>query len=175
MYMSVDNNPHKSRIRIRYPDGFEIEIEGDEQFVKAQKEELLNIKTNQKIIQENNTIKDKEISQSISRIIDYRDNIPFIKFKIPELDEKMAMLIILFAYNKLNKIENISALAISKALRLSGYNPKRIDTIANSLIKDDSIKATGSKRTRQYILTEKGKAKATVKIINILNHLNQKV
>lgn len=170
MYMAVDNSEKNCRIRIRFPDGFELEIEGNEEFVRAQQYELLSIRSAKNIERKTTTeIKDRDISDTLSRIIDYRDNIPFIKLKIPELDPKMAMLIIILAYEKLLDIKNVPALNIARSMRLSGYQPKRIDLLAVSLINDGSLLATGTKRTRHYTLTEKGKAKATVKLLNILD------
>lgn len=166
--MNVDKNNTKSRIRIRYPDGFEIEIEGDEEFVIQEKERILK-EINKKTSREDLQIKD--IKDSLSKIIDFRENTPYIRLKIPELDEKMAILIILTSYLKLLNIDKVNALNLSKALKLSGYIVKRIDQPSKTLIKDGSINALGTKRNRHYFLTAKGIAKASVKILNITENL----
>ncbi len=113
-----------------------------------------------------NTTKDN-INKALSQIIDFTQNTPFIKIKNPDLDEKMAILIIILAFEKLAGIEQPSALNISRAARLSGYYIKRLDLVAIDLIKDGSVKAFGTKRNRRYELTEKGKAKAELKIANL--------
>lgn len=167
MYMNVDKT-NNTRIRIRYPNGFEIEIEGNEAFVIKEKERIIK-EIKEASTQEKSTQKD--IKESISKIIDYRQNIPYIKLKIPDLDEKMAILIILTTYLKVLGIDKVNALNLSKALRLSGYILKRIDQKTKHLIKDGSINAFGTKRNRTYSLTSKGIAKASVKILNIAEKL----
>ncbi|MCX7641698.1 MAG: hypothetical protein N2Z20_03590 [Elusimicrobiales bacterium] len=170
--MIVDKNlPNNTKIRIKYPNGFEIEIEGNEEFVIRQKEEFLTNLTNKTPNKEINIQQD--IKKNISDIIDYKNNIPYIKFKIPELDEKMAILIILLAYLKILESDRVKALNLSKSLKISGYNTKRIDTIAISLIKDNSLIAQGTKRNRLYSLTEKGLAKASVKLKNIIEMIEK--
>ncbi|MGC8867333.1 MAG: hypothetical protein ACP5IO_05220 [Elusimicrobiales bacterium] len=162
--MDVDKNPQKStRIRIKYPNGLEIEIEGDREFVEKEKRQMLSLISNG--FEKNN---DNNIIKSLSNIIDFKENTPYIKLKLPQLDEKMAILIILFAFEKILSNPQPKALSISKALRMSGYYLKRLDTAVFELIKDGSIKAFGIKRNRSYSLTDKGKAKAEIKIANII-------
>lgn len=161
--MNVDKNTQKSRIRIRYPDGFEIEIEGERDFVEKEKKELLY-----SITKTNPQLQEKpDIKKALSKIIDFKENIPYIKIKTPDLDEKMAFLIILTAFKKLLNTDQPRALDISKSMRLSGYFIKRIDISASKLIKDSSIRAYGTKRNRTYLLTDTGCAKAEVKILNL--------
>lgn len=167
MYMTVDKFNQKTRIRIRYPDGFEVEIEGDKDFVIQEKENILK-EIKQKTTEQ---IQYEDMKTSLSRIIDFKENIPYLKIKLPDLDEKMAMLILLTSYLKILSIENVEALDLSKSLKLSGYMVKRIDQIAKNLIKDGSVTAFGTKRNRSYSLTPKGIAKSSVKVLNIIENI----
>ena|GEM_PF-3699240 len=162
MSMSVDNN-NKYRIKIRYPEGTELEIEGSEKFIIEQKKEILK-----EFGKMPNTITEtQDLEKSMRKIIDFKDNMPYIKTRFLDLDIKMAILIILTAYKVIQKIFSISAIELSKSIKISGYAPKRIDREAISLIKDSSIRAEGTKRNRKYTLTDIGFTKASVKIFNI--------
>ncbi len=164
MSMNVDKNIDKCRIKIRYPDGLEFEIEGPEEFVYKQKKEILSSILKHSILEPEEPLNREK---SLERLIDFKENIPFISKRILELDTKMAILIILSAYKLLLNKPEVSALELSKALKLSGYNPRRIDRETHTLIKDKSIEAKGTKRTRKYILLDQGLTKATVRIFNI--------
>lgn len=172
MYMNVNNYPEKYRIKIKYPDGFEIEIEGNRDFIKEYEEKILNRTHSESAnITE---LKSQKREYLYSRIIDFKNNIPYIKLKIPELDIQMAILIILTSNRIFHKSDITSALNLSKSLKLSGYNPKRIDRYINNLIKNKDVEAYGTKRNRAYSITDKGDSKATIKVLNITNNLKEK-
>ncbi|MEF3279466.1 MAG: hypothetical protein K6357_00645 [Elusimicrobiota bacterium] len=156
------NNYNKYRIKLRYPDGLEFEVEGTKEFVVEQKNEILSLAGRIK-----DAKKRDNISETISKIIDFKSNIPYIKIRLPELDQEMAFLIILCGYKLLQNLSEVSAISLSKALKLSGYSPKRLDRIARELIKDKSIDSYGSKRSRSYSITERGLTKAAIKLFNI--------
>ena len=165
-------NENNCRIKIKYPDGFEIEIEGSKDFVLNQKNELINrITTSQKSNNDELNITRKE---SLKKLIDIKNNIPYIKLRIPELDTQLAALIILTAYYDLFNQENISAINLSKSLKLSGYIPKRLDRLLLNLIREKKIVSIGSKRKRVYKITDKGLTTSTIKIHNLTENQNLK-
>ena len=162
------------RIKIKYPTGFEIEIEGSKDFVLNQKNEILNneilnkLKISEKTSKEITTRK-----ESIKKLMDIKNNIPYLKLRIPELDIQSVALIVLTAYKDLFSQESVSAITLSKSLKLSGYITKRLDRIMLNLIKENEVISIGSKRKRFYSLTDKGLALATVKIHNITENLSK--
>lgn len=171
MNMGVDKNVENCRIKLRYPDGIELEIEGPKEFVIEQKKELIyeiRPEINKKL-----TEKPKKLEDSLGKIMDFKQNIPYIKLRLTDLDTKMAILIILTAFKKTQNINSVTAITLSKALRLSGYQPKRIDREIAPLIKDKTIIARGTKRTREYAITEKGLTKSAVKIFNIDQNISK--
>ena len=76
--------------------------------------------------------------------------------------ETAALLLIGAAKLLLNEGEGYSALALSKSLTKSGYGGGRLDRILASEIRQGTIKATGSKRSRAYLLSDEGFARAYV-------------
>ncbi|MBP7796165.1 MAG: hypothetical protein KA059_05260 [Elusimicrobiales bacterium] len=172
--MSVDKNVNSDmfKLRLKHPNGGEIEIEGSKEFIAEQKEDLIHIilnNGNTNLISDGNSLipMERNMKETITGLIDFTKNIPYIKIKLPELDTEMAIMIILLAYKILQNTDNTKAMFLSKSLKFSGYNPKRIDRTIAPMIKDGSIKAFGTKRNRSYMITEKGTAKATVKLFNI--------
>lgn len=85
-----------------------------------------------------------------------------IRRKDKNLKPSSAALIILGAAKVLKNRPSLSALELSKSLKLSGYlkGDLRLDRAVAAEIKDSSIVFEGSKRNRFYSLTQKGLAKA---------------
>ena len=52
--------------------------------------------------------------------------------------------------------QEISALTLSKAVKVSGYAPERLDRVLVKAIKEGLILASGTKRNRAYQITDKG-------------------
>ena len=67
-----------------------------------------------------------------------------------------AALILLAANRALNRGEDMSAIELAKALRMSGYQPDRLDRLLNGAAKTGRITASGTKRNRTYRITRKG-------------------
>ena len=85
-----------------------------------------------------------------------------IRRKDKSLTAAAAALIILGAAKILRNAPKMSALELSKSLKLSGYlkENERLDRILAPEIKDSRLVYEGSKRNRDYMITQSGTAKA---------------
>jgi hypothetical protein len=156
-------NENNCRIKIKYPNGFEIEIEGSKEFVLNQKKQILT----ETIMSQDSKKEPENRKNSIKKLIDIKNDIPYIKIRSPDIDIQSAILIILTAYKDLFNQSSINAIKLSKSIRLSGYILKRIDRTVINLIKENKIESFGTKRKRTYSITDKGLAAATIKIYNL--------
>lgn len=161
MLMDV-NKINTFRLKIKYPDGSEIEIEGTKEFIDEEKTKLLEI-----LGKKEPDITEKTFKDTILNIIDFKSDIAYIKTRNPDLDIQSASLILILSYCTIQDIEKVSAIKLSKSLKISGYSPKRLDRILISMIKEKTIISYGTKRNREYSLTEKGRTKAIIKLKNL--------
>lgn len=85
-----------------------------------------------------------------------------IRRKDKSLTTAAAALIILGAAKIFRNASKMSALELSKSLKLSGYlkENERLDRILAPEIRDSRLVYEGSKRNRDYIITQSGTAKA---------------
>lgn len=91
------------------------------------------------------------------------ENFFVLRKKSRLLESDTAALLLIAAAKVLGSHPNgISALNLTKALRKSGYGGGRMDRILASEIKLGTIKASGSKRSRLYLLSDEGFARAYV-------------
>ncbi len=101
--------------------------------------------------------------QSVWQRIAYADGQHIIlRRKDKTLSSAMAALIILGAAQILTNTPKMSALELSRSLKLSGYlkENERLDRILTPEIRLSCLVYDGSKRNREYILTQIGMAKA---------------
>ena len=85
-----------------------------------------------------------------------------IRRKDKSLNAALAALIILGSAKMLRNSSKMSALELSKSMKLSGYlkDNERLDRVLSAEIKEGAIVYEGSKRNRDYIITQSGTAKA---------------
>lgn len=93
-----------------------------------------------------------------------------IRRKDKNLNSASAALIILGGAKMLRNASKMSALELSKSLKLSGYlkQNERLDRVLAAEIKEGTIVYEGSKRNRGYIITQSGTAKAYTSAERIL-------
>lgn len=169
MLMNV-NNPgdNKAKIRIKLPFGAEFEAEGSETFVTSQKEEFLKSVSGSRN-GEPHKEKESENRDSIwPLIIGFKKEIPYIIRKVSTLEPHEAALIIMAGQRAIKGQEEISAINLSKGLKLSGLKSKRIDREINAYIKENKISAFGFKRSRSYKINPKGIQDAYLKALEII-------
>lgn len=91
------------------------------------------------------------------------DKLVILRRKNRMLTAETAALVLLGAAKILLGAANgYSALHLAKALAKSGYGGERLDRVLAGEMQRGTIKATGSKRARAYILSDEGFAKAFV-------------
>lgn len=91
------------------------------------------------------------------------ENLVFLRRKSRLLSPETAALLLIGAAKVLLKAENgYSALALSKALARSGYGGGRLDRVLAAETHRGAIRATGTKRSRAYLLSDEGFARAYV-------------
>ncbi len=104
------------------------------------------------------------------RIAYCEDEHIIIRRKDKSLNTALAALIILGSAKMLRNASKMSALELSKSLKLSGYlkENERLDRVLSAEIKEGSLVYEGSKRNRDYIITQSGTAKAYTSAERIL-------
>ena len=104
-----------------------------------------------------------QIDEKIWSKIAYLDGTDLVlRRKVKDLKPNLAALITLAAAKMLGGMTKMSALELSKSLRLSGYikEGERLDRVLAAEIKAGTVFFEGSKRNRGYIISQTGTAKA---------------
>lgn len=104
-----------------------------------------------------------QIDAKIWSKIAYLDGTDIVlRRKVRDLKPNLAALITLAAAKMLAGITKMSALELSKSLKMSGYlrPTERLDRIIAAEIKAGTLFFEGSKRNREYIISQTGTAKA---------------
>ncbi|MEW5951403.1 MAG: hypothetical protein GX447_08620 [Elusimicrobia bacterium] len=181
--MSVNNNDNKkAKLRIKLPPGAEFEAEGSEDFVLNQKEAFLQA-IREPFSQANNTENQNaglsiipqetalnEAKSIWQAVVSFDKDIPYIIKKTSSLKPYEAALILMAAQRAVKNIEELSAINLSKGLKLSGLKAERIDRELSSLIKENKISAFGFKRSRSYKINQKGIQDAYLKALEIIKN-----
>ena len=104
-----------------------------------------------------------QIDEKIWLKVAYLDGTDIVlRRKIKDLKPGIAALITLAAAKMLAGITKMTALELSKSLRMSGYlkGGERLDRILTAEIKAGTLFFEGSKRNREYMISQTGTAKA---------------
>ncbi|MCG2725613.1 MAG: hypothetical protein L6420_05030 [Elusimicrobia bacterium] len=148
----------KYRLRIKHPSGAEFEAEGSEDFIASEKHDFLSKFDRQSSHRQSleSSLKEDKSHAFWQNIVESRDNLYILKAKSPEISPIEASLIIISASQATGQNDKISAINLSKSLKISGYEPERLDRLLSKKIKQGEIIASGSKRNRLYKLNQKG-------------------
>jgi len=168
------NKENKIKLRIKHPNGAEFEAEGPIEFILEQKKAFINdfIEEKNKEETKGSIGITKDNNNIWAKIINYKEDIPYIPIKDYEIKPDIACLILMSAIKNIKKEDEISAIKLSKAIKLSGFSPKRLDRELAKEIKKGTISALGTKRNRVYKINQKGIEEAYVKILSILKKQN---
>lgn len=149
----------KYKLRLKHPSGAEFEAEGPEEFILSEKRKFLNKfeadSDNKEILKPPANTRGKTHT-FWETIVENRDNLYILKAKSPKIRAIEAALIIISADQANGQNGKISAINLSKSLRISGYEPERLDRLLSKKLKLGEIIASGSKRNRLYKLNQKG-------------------
>jgi hypothetical protein len=146
----------KARLKLRLPSGLELEAEGAQDFVSAQIQELLRLTEPAEKASE-----PRAEPEPLARILD-QDGSDLELRALPagRGDPQDACLaLILGAETRLGQPKPTAA-QLAKWLRKSGFKIKRMDRILSEALRAGRILASGTRRSRRYELSTKGRIQA---------------
>lgn len=150
-------NPH--RVRLRLPNGAELEAEGDAEFVRQEREEFV---LRQTPVGAAGPEGRAEPRVDWNAVVEARAGGLTLRGKIPGGDKagKDACLVLLMASERLLSQPKPTATLLAKWLRASGYPLGRMDRTLQDAVNQGELLSSGSRRSRRYELTAAGKIKA---------------
>lgn len=151
-------NPH--RVRLKLPNGAELEVEGDAEFVRHEREEFVLRQT--PIAGAASEGPQQEPRVDWNAVVEAEGGGLTLRGKIQGGDKagKDACLVLLLASGKLLNQPKPTATMVAKWLRASGYPIGRMDRTLQDAISQGELLSSGSRRARRYELTAAGKIKA---------------
>lgn len=151
-------NPH--RVRLKLPNGAELEAEGDAEFVRKEREEFVLRQT--PLEPAPGAGPQREPRVDWNAVVEAQSGGLTLRGKIPGGDKagKDACLVLLMASDRLLSQPKPTATLLGKWLRASGYPVARMDRTLQDAVNQGELLSSGSRRSRRYELTAAGKIKA---------------
>jgi hypothetical protein len=152
------------KLRIKHPSGAEFEAEGPAEFILSEKEGFLS-----RLAPATGTPREQAEQKAVAEtsqnaqwaaLTEPRNGLLTLKNKHHELKAGDAALLLLAAIRLINKEESVTAITLSKAIKSSGYIPKRLDRLLTKAGREGLVGASGTKRNRAYQITDKGLERA---------------
>lgn len=155
------------RLRLKLPNGAELEAEGSQEFVSLERQEFLGTLQGKNLPLYNRgpspaappgtpNISWETITELKGRNIQLRTKLQ------GDRSEKDACLVLLAASHKLLSQPKPTAAMLAKWLRTSGYPVQRMDRALQDAVEQGEILSSGSRRARRYELTAPGRLKAHI-------------
>lgn len=153
---------HPHRVRLKLPNGAELEAEGDAEFVRQERAEFLIRQTPASSPPEAGVGAGREPRVDWNAVVEARSGGLTLRGKIPGGDKagKDACLVLLMASDRLLNQPKPTAAMLGKWLRASGYPVGRMDRTLQDAVSQGELLSSGSRRSRRYELTASGKIKA---------------
>ena len=150
------------RVRLKLPNGAELEAEGEAEFVRREREEFLIRQTPVSGPETGVAGPTREPRVDWNAVVEARSGGLTLRGKIAGGDKagKDACLTLLMASDKLLSQPKPTSAMLAKWLRTSGYPVGRMDRMLQDAISQGELLSTGSRRSRRYELTASGKIKA---------------
>lgn len=148
------------RIRLKLPNGAELEAEGDAEFVRAERAEFLILQSPAPGAPAGASGREPKVDWNA--VVEARSGGLTLRGKLPGGDKegRDACLVLLMASERLLSQPKPTATMVAKWLRASGYPIGRMDRTLADAIAQGELLSTGSRRSRRYELTAAGKIKA---------------
>ena len=151
------------KLRIKDPSGAEFEAEGPAEFILNEKESFLKDLGRRKTGQTQPAPEPEMPAAQADfweKFVEPKGELLRLRIKPPDLSAAETALILMAANESINQKGHTSALILSKALKISGFEPDRLDRLLSKEIREERVTASGTKRTRTYRITHKGFEKA---------------
>jgi hypothetical protein len=151
------------RVRLKLPNGAELEVEGDAEFVRREREEFVLRQTAAATADGRpESPPDHEPRVDWRAVVTAKSGGMVLRSKIPEGDKsgRDACLVLLIASERLLSQPQPTSAMLAKWLRASGYPVGRMDRTLQDAISQGELLSSGSRRSRRYELTASGKIKA---------------
>lgn len=152
------------RLRLRWPDGAELEAEGSAEFIRAERQEFLSGLAQTRAAQPGEAGSGPAGPPNIGweTITERKGRHIQLRAKLQGKSEKDACLVLLAASHKLLNDPKPTAGQLAKWLRGSGYPVPRMDRALQDAVASGEILSSGSRRARRYELTAHGRLKAYI-------------
>ncbi|MBI5743557.1 MAG: hypothetical protein HY952_03315 [Elusimicrobia bacterium] len=149
------------KLRIKHPSGAEFEAEGPAEFIQAEKNGFLRGLSAAGQAGEAAKHHEEQAGEPAwDTLAEAKGGLLILRNKHQSLKAGDAALMILAAEKLLNKTSSVGAIALSKAIKASGYAPERIDRLLAKANREGLLKASGTKRNRAYQITDRGLERA---------------
>lgn len=151
--------PH--RIRLKLANGAELEVEGDAEFVRQEREDF-TLRQTPLSDRPGDAGPYREPAVDWNAVVEAASGGLTLRGKISGGDKagKDACLVLLMASGRLLSQPKPTATLVAKWLRASGYPIGRMDRTMQDAIAQGELLSSGSRRARRYELTAAGKIKA---------------
>ncbi|MEK7234161.1 MAG: hypothetical protein AAB268_10125 [Elusimicrobiota bacterium] len=148
------------RVRLKLPNGAELEAEGEAEFVRQEREEFVLRQTPPAGAATGGARGEPRVEWSA--VVEAKSGGLTLRGKIQGGDKagKDACLVLLMASERLLNQPRPTATMVAKWLRASGYPIGRMDRTLQDAISQGELLSSGSRRARRYELTATGKIKA---------------
>jgi hypothetical protein len=151
------------RVRLKLPNGAELEVEGEAEFVRQERAEFLLRQTELPAAQNQSAPgSGREPRVDWNAVVETKNGGLTLRGKISGGDKagKDACLVLLVASERLLSQPKPTSAMLAKWLRTSGYPVARMDRVLQDAVSQGDLLSTGSRRSRRYELTAAGKIKA---------------
>ncbi len=150
--------PH--RVRLKLPNGAELEAEGDAEFVRQERAEFLIRQTPAPAAHPETPGREPRVDWNA--VVEAKGGGLTLRGKLAGADKagKDACLVLLLASERLLSQPKPTAAMLGKWLRVSGYPVGRMDRTLQDAIAQGELLSSGSRRSRRYELTASGKIRA---------------
>ena len=147
------------RVRLKLPNGAELEVEGDAEFVRREREEFVLRQTPAAAGAADTPGREPRVDWNA--VVEAKSGGLVLRGKIPEGDKagRDAALVLLIASEKLLSQPKPTSAMLAKWLRASGYPVGRMDRTLQDAMAQGELLSSGSRRSRRYELTASGKIK----------------
>ncbi|MFI5347971.1 MAG: hypothetical protein ACHQ2Z_00375 [Elusimicrobiota bacterium] len=153
---------NQHRVRLKLPNGAELEAEGEAEFVRQERADFILRQTPAAAGGTAGHEPGREPRVDWNAVVEARAGGLILRGKIPGGDKggKDACLVLILSAEKLLSQPKPTATMLAKWLRISGYPVGRMDRTLQDAIAQGELLSTGSRRSRRYELTATGKIKA---------------